>query len=179
MVAPAIRLEVKCVTKHFSGVTALSDISLNARSGEIHAICGENGAGKSTLMKILSGAITDYEGSVQLNGRPVRFHGPRDAEEAGISIIYQELNLVPDLSAAANIFLGRERTFGGFFLDESTMERQAAEYFERLGAQFSPRVKVRDLRIGDQQMVEIAKALSLDADVLIMDEPTTPWPMPR
>ena len=173
MVAPAIRLEVKGVTKRFSGVTALSDISLDARSGEIHAICGENGAGKSTLMKILSGAITDYEGTVLLNGRPVKFTGPRDAEEAGVSIIYQELNLVPDLSAAANIFLGRERTVGGLFLDDRTMERQAAEYFERLGAQFSPRTKVRDLRIGDQQMVEIAKALSLDADVLIMDEPTS------
>jgi len=173
MVAPAIRLEVKNVTKRFGGVTALSDISLDARSGEILAICGENGAGKSTLMKILSGAITDYEGTVQLNGRPVKFDGPRDAEEAGISIIYQELNLVPDLSAAANIFLGRERTVGGLFLDDRTMEKLAAEYFERLGAQFSPRTKVRDLRIGDQQMVEIAKALSLDADVLIMDEPTS------
>jgi ABC-type sugar transport system ATPase subunit len=173
MATPAVRLDVRRVTKRFGGVVALSDISLDARSGEVHAICGENGAGKSTLMKILSGAITADEGEIILNGKPVSFAGPRDAEDAGISIIYQELNLVPDLSAAANIFLGREIVRAGIFLDDRAMEKQAAEFFERLGAPFSARTKVRDLRIGDQQMVEIAKALSLDADVLIMDEPTS------
>ncbi len=173
MATPAVRLDVRGITKRFGGVVALSDVSLDARSGEVHAICGENGAGKSTLMKILSGAISANEGEIILNGKPVSFAGPRDAEDAGISIIYQELNLVPDLSAAANIFLGREIVRAGILLDDRAMEKQAAEFFERLGAPFSPRTKVRDLRIGDQQMVEIAKALSLDADVLIMDEPTS------
>ncbi|MBY0588388.1 sugar ABC transporter ATP-binding protein [bacterium] len=173
MATAAVRLEVRQVTKRFGGVVALSNVSLEARSGEVHAICGENGAGKSTLMKILSGALTADEGEVLLNGKSARFSGPRDAEKAGISIIYQELNLVPDLSAAANIFLGRELVRGGIFLDDRSMERQADILFQQLGAPFSSRTKVRDLRIGDQQMVEIAKALSLDADVLIMDEPTS------
>ncbi|MFO0944620.1 MAG: sugar ABC transporter ATP-binding protein [Planctomycetota bacterium] len=173
MIAAATRLEMRGIGKRFGGVTALADVSLDARSGEVHAICGENGAGKSTLMKILSGAILDYDGELVLNGRAVRFDGPRDAEEQGVSIIYQELNLVGDLSASANIFLGRERLRGGVFIDDRAMDREAAGYFEQLGAHFSPRVKVRNLRIGDQQLVEIAKALSLDADILIMDEPTS------
>lgn len=173
MIAPAIRLEMRGIGKRFGGVTALADVSLDARSGEVHAICGENGAGKSTLMKILSGAILDYQGELVLNGRTVRFDGPRHAEEQGVSIIYQELNLVGDLSASANIFLGRERLRAGIFIDDRAMDRESAAYFDQIGAQFSPRVKVRNLRIGDQQLVEIAKALSLDADILIMDEPTS------
>src|SRR5258708_4534474 len=110
MSSGAVRLEMQHITKNFGGVHALRDVSLTAHAGEVHAICGENGAGKSTLMKILAGAITDYQGSITLDGRPVSFSGPRDAEAAGIRIIYQELNLVPDLTVAANIFLGRERT---------------------------------------------------------------------
>lgn len=172
MIAPALRLEARRITKRFGGVTALDNVSLDARSGEVLALCGENGAGKSTLMKILSGALTDYEGELVLSGKPVQFKAPRDAERMGVGIIYQELNLVPHLSAAANLFLGRERR-KGIFLDDRAMEREAAAYFDQLGATFSPRTKVRDLRIGDQQLVEIAKALSLDADLLIMDEPTS------
>lgn len=164
---------MRAIGKRFGGVTALADVSLEARSGEVHAICGENGAGKSTLMKILSGAITDYDGQLILGGEPVRFTGPREAEDRGVSIMYQELNLVPELTAAANIFLGREPLIGGWLLNERAMEREAAGYFERLGAHFSPRAKIKDLRIGDQQLVEIAKALSLDADLVIMDEPTS------
>src|SRR5262245_57143655 len=101
-------ISIRNVTKRFPGVTALADVTLELRQGELHAICGENGAGKSTLMKILSGVLTDYEGELVLAGRTVRFTGTRDAEAAGISIIHQELNLVEQLSAAANIFLGRE-----------------------------------------------------------------------
>src|ERR1700678_4214058 len=107
------RLEMRHIAKSFGGVRALRDVSLTARAGEVHAICGENGAGKSTLMKILAGAITDFEGEIHFKGQPVRFAGPREAEDAGIRIIYQELNLVPQLTVADNIFLGRENTWGG------------------------------------------------------------------
>jgi ABC-type sugar transport system ATPase subunit len=168
-------VEMRHVAKSFGGARALREVSFQAGRGEVHALCGENGAGKSTLMKILAGAITEYEGEIRLSGRPVRFRGPRDAEEAGIRIIYQELNLVPQLSAAANIFLGRETVWGGRFgfLNNRAMETRARGLFGRLGAAVAPEAKVGDLRIGDQQMVEIAKALAFDAAIVIMDEPTS------
>jgi len=167
------RLRMANITKSFGGVHALRDVSVEAYAGEVHALCGENGAGKSTLMKVLAGAITDFEGSIELNGRPAVFSGPRDAEDAGVRIIYQELNLVPDLSVAANIFLGRERTRGLGWLDDRAMEAEARRLFDRLGAPIPPRARLGDLRIGDQQMVEIAKALAFAAEVVIMDEPTS------
>ena len=167
------RLWMEQIAKHFGGVHALEGVTIKSYAGEVHAICGENGAGKSTLMKILAGAITDYEGRILLDGQAVRFDGPRDAEDAGIRIIYQELNLVPELSVAANIFLGRERTNRLGLLDDREMERRAAALFERLGTPIPVRARVADLRIGDQQLVEIAKALAFDAAVLIMDEPTS------
>jgi ABC-type sugar transport system ATPase subunit len=171
----AHRLVMLHISKNFGGVHALRDVSLIAPAGEVHAICGENGAGKSTLMKVLAGAITDFEGEVRLDGRPLRFSGPRDAEDAGIRIIYQELNLVPQLTVADNIFLGRERVRGGRlgWLDERAMEDRTRRLFDRLGAAISPRARVGDLRIGDQQMVEIAKALAFEASIVIMDEPTS------
>jgi ABC-type sugar transport system ATPase subunit len=161
------------ITKRFGGVHALENVTLEALAGEVLALCGENGAGKSTLMKILAGAIVEYDGQIILNGKPVAFRGPRDAEDAGIRIIHQELNLVPDLSVAANMFLGRERRNVFGMLDDRTMEREARGIFERLGAPISPRARTGDLRIGDQQMVEIAKSLLFRADILIMDEPTS------
>ena len=164
---------METITKHFGGVHALSGVTLEAIAGEVHAICGENGAGKSTLMKILAGAITDFDGRIVLDGAPATFKGPRDAEDAGIRIIYQELNLVPDLSVAANIFLGREKRTALRLLDNRAMERASKALFARLGTPISPRSRVGDLRIGDQQMVEIAKALMFDARILIMDEPTS------
>jgi ABC-type sugar transport system ATPase subunit len=167
------RLEMRQISKSFGGVHALRDVTFQARAGEVHALCGENGAGKSTLMKVLAGAITDYEGQVLIDGRPVAFSGPRAAEDAGVRIIYQELNLVPEMSVAANIFLGRERRRGFGWLDDRAMEAEARRLFERLGALIAPRALVGDLRIGDQQMVEIAKALAFDAAILIMDEPTS------
>jgi ABC-type sugar transport system ATPase subunit len=164
---------IEHVTKRFPGVVALNDVSFDVQEGELHAIVGENGAGKSTLMKILAGVIPDFEGQLLLRARPVRFTGTRDAEHAGISIIHQELNLVEDLSAAANIFLGREkRTFLGL-LDDRAMERASGELLAQLECHVSPRQPVRELRVGDQQLVEIAKALSLETDILIMDEPTS------
>ena len=167
----------RCVTspRTSAGVRTLRDVSVSSMAGEVHAICGENGAGKSTLMKILAGAITDYDGEIVLDGRPVRFSGPREAEDAGIGIIYQELNLVPQLTVAGNIFLGREKTRGGRlgWLDDRAMEAQARRLFDRLGTAIVARARVGDLRIGDQQMVEIAKALAFDAAIVIMDEPTS------
>jgi len=173
MSTAAPRLQMQRVTKRFGGVHALEGVSLSAHAGEVHALCGENGAGKSTLMKILAGAIAADEGEILLDGQAVTLDGPRDAEDRGIRIIYQELNLVPDLSVAANIFLGRERRNRLGLLDERSMERRARKLFDRLGTPISPRSRVGDLRIGDQQMVEIAKALAFDAQILIMDEPTS------
>jgi ribose transport system ATP-binding protein len=161
------------ITKHFGGVHALEGVTFEARAGEVHAICGENGAGKSTLMKILAGAITDYSGQIVLNGQPVSFSGPRAAEAAGIRIIHQELNLVPNLTVADNVFLGREQVSWLGWLNERAMEDQTRRLFERLGTPIAPRARVGDLRIGDQQMVEIAKALAVDAAIVIMDEPTS------
>lgn len=169
----APHIEMRSVTKRFPGVVALKDVSLSIPRGELHAICGENGAGKSTLMKILAGVITDYEGELVLSGRLVRFRGTRDAEAAGVSIIHQELNLVANLSVAANIFLGRELRRGAWFLDETRMEREAEELFGQLETHIRPSRPVRALRVGDQQLVEIAKALSLRSEILIMDEPTS------
>jgi ribose transport system ATP-binding protein len=175
MVPPAPRLAMLHIAKSFGGVRALRDASLTAGAGEVHAICGENGAGKSTLMKILAGAITDFEGEIHFKGRPIRFAGPREAEDLGVRIIYQELNLVPQLTVADNIFLGREKTWGGRlgWLDERAMATRSRALFEQLGAPISPHARVSDLRIGDQQMVEIAKALAFDAEIVIMDEPTS------
>ncbi|MEX2139300.1 MAG: sugar ABC transporter ATP-binding protein [Pirellulales bacterium] len=166
-------IEIHGVTKRFPGVVALDDVSFEIAKGELHAIVGENGAGKSTLMKILSGVIPDFEGELLLRAQSVRFRGTRDAERAGVSIIHQELNLVEQLSSAANIFLGRERRTRIGLLDDRTMEREAARLFERLECAVSPRAAAGTLRVGDQQLIEIAKALSLDTEILIMDEPTS------
>lgn len=173
MNAPEPIISIRNVSKTFPGVQALKDVSIDVAPGELHAICGENGAGKSTLMKILSGVITQYEGELILAGKPIRFGGTRDAEAAGISIIHQELNLVEQLSAAANIFLGREiRTWLGL-RDDRAMEQAAGRLLRELECHIHPRVLAGSLRVGDQQLIEIAKALSLQSDILIMDEPTS------
>ena len=161
------------VTKRFPGVIALDNVSIDIVPGELHAICGENGAGKSTLMKILAGVTSEYEGQVQVRGKTIQFRGTRDAEAAGISIIHQELNLVEELTVAANIFLGREILRTGWFVNDRAMEEAAADLLKRLQCDISPKQIVGSLRIGDQQLIEIAKALSLNSDILIMDEPTS------
>jgi len=166
------------ITKRFPGVVALDDVTLEVRRGELHAICGENGAGKSTLMKILSGVEQPDEGSLEINGSPVSFAGTREAEAAGIAIIHQELALVEDLSVAANVFLGREKRRpsvlpGIALLDERAMIAECGRLLESLECRVSPRTRTGSLRIGDQQLVEIAKALSLDASIVVMDEPTS------
>ncbi|MGR3938762.1 sugar ABC transporter ATP-binding protein [Streptomyces sp. BRA346] len=159
------------VRKTFPGVVALDGVDFDLRRGEVHVLLGENGAGKSTLIKMLSGAHRPDGGRVLVDGSPVRIQGAQDAERLGIATIYQEFNLVPDLSVAENIFLGRQpRRFG--VVNRTKMDEQAAELLARVDVDVSPRTRVRDLGIARLQMVEIAKALSLNARVLIMDEPT-------
>jgi ABC-type sugar transport system ATPase subunit len=165
-------ISIQNVTKRFPGVIALDNVSLEIERGELHAICGENGAGKSTLMKILSGVITDYQGRIFLRDQEVQFRSTRDAEAAGISIIHQELNLVDHLSVTANIFLGRELHRWGF-LAERRMDAEARKLLDQLECDFDVRSRVGSLRVGDQQLVEIAKALALESEILIMDEPTS------
>ncbi|MDX3694320.1 sugar ABC transporter ATP-binding protein [Streptomyces europaeiscabiei] len=164
-------LRIEGIRKTFPGVVALDGVDFDLRRGEVHVLLGENGAGKSTLIKMLSGAYTPDAGRILAGGEEVRIHGAQDSERLGIATIYQEFNLVPDLTVAENIFLGRQpRRFG--MIDRKRMEAEAAELLERVGVNVSPRARVRELGIARLQMVEIAKALSLNARVLIMDEPT-------
>ncbi len=166
-------LTAEAISKAFGAVSALKDVRFDLRPGEIHALMGENGAGKSTLMKILSGVYQDYDGVLGIDGIPVRFASVRDAEAAGIAIIHQELNLVPDLSVAENIFLGRERLIAGLFVNGKAGVQAARLLLQRLGVDIDPERRVSSLRVGEQQLVEIAKALSIEARILIMDEPTS------
>lgn len=166
-------VSIQNVGKRFAAIKALDNVSFDVRRGELVAICGENGAGKSTLMKILSGVYTDYEGTIEIDGKPVQFQGTRDAEQAGVSIIHQELNLVEQLSVAANIFLGRELTTAGLFRRDSLMHHQANTLLRELECSIDSSELAGSLRVGDQQLVEIAKALSLQARILVMDEPTS------
>lgn len=165
-------VEMRNITKEFPGVVALDNVNFECKPGEVHALVGENGAGKSTLMKILSGVYQPDSGEILLDGEPVRIPSPYVAKHLGISIIYQELNLLPDLNVAENVFLGREprNTLG--LLDVLTIEKQAQEVLQRLGVVINPRTPLRRLTIAQQQMVEIAKALSLNARIVIMDEPS-------
>jgi ribose transport system ATP-binding protein len=166
-------LQAKNISKNFSGVTALSNVNLTLHAGKLTAIIGENGAGKSTLMKILSGVHTQYEGAIIYNGKQVKFTGTKDAENTGIAIIHQELNLVPYLSIAENIFLGREIVNAVGMLDKKQMNNIAAQLLSKLNLNIDPNTKVAEIKVGHQQLVEIAKALHTNAAVIIMDEPTS------
>ena len=164
-------LEVEGVSKGFPGVQALDDMHLNLRHNEVLALVGENGAGKSTLMKLLSGIYVADAGRFRINGEPLEVTGPKDALESGISIIHQEFNLMPHLTVAQNIYIGREPRSRGF-LSERDLNRKARELVDGLGLPLNVKDLVGNLTVAKQQMVEIAKALSYDAHVLIMDEPT-------
>jgi len=168
----AVLLKLEGVSKEFPGVKALSGVSFDLRAGEVHAVCGENGAGKSTLMKIISGVYQPNSGSITFKGEPVQFASTLQSEAAGIAIIHQELNLVPHLTVAENIYLAREPR-RGFLVDRKRLVADAKRCLDRLGVDIDPNVQVRTLSVAQCQMVEIAKALSLDATVLIMDEPTS------
>ncbi len=164
-------LQMRGISKAFPGVQALRGVDLDLRAGEVLAVLGENGAGKSTLIKILGGAHRPDAGTIEVGGLPAHIHSPAAAQRAGISIIYQEFNLIPALSAGENIFLGRERLrFGLLRRDEES--RQARQLFAQLGVETDPDIPCRELSVAQQQLVEIAKALSLDARILVMDEPS-------
>jgi len=170
MAAP--RLSMQEITKSFPGVQALDGASLDVRAGECHALVGENGAGKSTLMKVLAGAVIPDSGQMFLDGRRLEPRSPLEARRAGISMIYQELNLLPELTVAENIFLGREPRRAVTFLDRPRMVEESRRWLERLGQAIDPRRAARELSLAEQQMVEIAKAVSLEARVMVMDEPS-------
>jgi rhamnose transport system ATP-binding protein len=167
---PALSLEH--ASKAFGAVQALRDVSLDLYAGEVHALVGENGAGKSTLVKILAGVHRPDEGVLLINGRPVYLDGPADARDAGIAIIYQEPILFPDLTVEENIFIGRQPLTAGRRIDRTEMRAHVREVFQRLGVRLDPGRIARGLSIAEQQIVEIGKALSLDARVIVMDEPT-------
>ena len=164
-------LEMAHVAKSFGGVRALVDASLTLYSGEAHALLGENGAGKSTLLKALAGVHKADAGEITLKGKPFEQGSTKDSIEQGIAVIYQEPSLFPDLTLAENVFIGRQLTTSGL-VDWAAMEKASRELFDRLGVTLDPRQKARGISIADQQIVEIAKALSTDASVIVMDEPT-------
>ncbi|MCA0305822.1 MAG: sugar ABC transporter ATP-binding protein [Actinobacteria bacterium] len=170
---PDLLLQVEGVGKTFPGVKALEDMRFDLRKGEVLGLVGENGAGKSTLMKLLTGIYTRETGDFWLDGEPLSVHTPKEAQEAGLSIIHQELNLVPHLSVAENIWLGREPVSAGFFTRPGEQVRATRELLDRLQMSLNPKALVSTLSVAQQQMVEIAKALSFESTkVLIMDEPT-------
>ena len=171
MLSPVISIEG--VSKTFPGVRALNDVKFELLPGEVHALMGENGAGKSTLMKILAGVYTKDSGTILYNGEPVAFASPREAQAAGVGIIHQELQLMNHLTVAQNIFIGREpRRAFGLLLDEDKLNRQAKALLDHMQLALDPRANVGSLTVAKQQMVEIAKNLSYNTRVLIMDEPT-------
>lgn len=166
-------LEIRAVDKSFGGVHAVDHVSMTVRAGEIHALLGENGAGKSTLVRILCGAVEADSGEVLLDGRPVRLRSPRDAERAGIAMIHQELSLCLNIPVAANIFLGRELRGGLGFVSTARMNAAARECLRKLDLDIDVRRPTEEYNLATQQMIEVGKALLLDARVLIMDEPTS------
>ncbi len=165
-------LEMKNISKSFPGVQALSEVDFNVDKGEVHALVGENGAGKSTLMKVLTGIHPDYEkGQIFYKGEEVRFKNPAEAQKAGLAIIHQELELIPELTVAENVFLGREPGRG--WINRKKLKADTKKIFEELGIEININKKIKHLTIGKQQMVEIARAISQDAEIIAMDEPTS------
>ena len=167
-------LEMRNITKEFPGVKALDNVSFKVAKGEIHCLVGENGAGKSTLMKVLSGVYSfgNYTGDILFNGETQQFRHISDSEKAGIAIIYQELALIPEMTVYENVFLGHELKSGSFVNWNETI-KQAGVMLQKVNLDINPASKVKDLGIGKQQLVEIAKALSKDVKLLILDEPTS------
>ncbi|MCX8035542.1 MAG: sugar ABC transporter ATP-binding protein [Candidatus Sumerlaeia bacterium] len=166
-------LEMHNISKRFPGVWALRDVQFSVDRGEIVCLLGENGAGKSTLMKILTGVLPEFEGTLRFEGRPVRFRNTREAFEAGISIVFQEFNLCPNLPVMENLFLGNEVRAGWGFLSRRRMREKARQAFQNLRTDIDPEALVKDLGVAQQQMVEVAKALAHQTKILIMDEPTS------
>lgn len=166
-------LQAVNISKSFPGVKVLQGVNFNFYPGKVNAILGENGAGKSTLLKVLTGVYTDYEGEIILNGITLKFDGIKDAQAAGIGIIHQELNLIPHLSISENLFLGNELINRWGLLDSSEMEKQTKVLLAKLKLDFSPKTLVQNLKVGEQQLLEIARALLKNSQVILMDEPTS------
>ncbi len=168
-----VLIDMEGIEKSFPGVRALDQCRFELRAGEVHALLGENGAGKSTMMKVLAGIYAPDAGHIRYRGKEVTIPTPKAAQQLGISMIHQELNLMPHLTLAQNVFIGREpRKTVGFWLDEKKLNAQTEELFQSMRLTLEPRTKVADLTVAKQQMVEIAKAISYHSEVLIMDEPT-------
>ena len=165
-------IQMSGISKSFSGNQVLNDVSFELANGEIHALMGENGAGKSTLMKILSGIHHKDSGHIRVDGEEQTFKTIKDSERCGIHVIHQELNILPDLSVAENLFLGKELTYGFGILKRAEMRRQAHDLLCKLGLDIDPKTRAGDLSVGKQQLVEIAKAIASDAKYIVMDEPT-------
>ena len=171
-------LKMQGIQKYFSGVHALKGVDFELKAGEVHALMGENGAGKSTLIKVLCGIHKRDGGSVEYFGNEVNFHNIAESQAAGISVIHQELNMMNHLTVAQNMFIGREFKKGGF-IDDKAMEAEAQALFDRLGVNIDPSVRLGSLTVGKQQMVEIAKAVSRDCKLLVLDEPTAALTLPE
>lgn len=165
-------LEMSGIYKSFGKVQALKDVYFDLRPGEVHALMGENGAGKSTLMKILCGIYSKDKGTVIVSGEEINYTTPKEAQEGGIAIVHQELNMMNELTVAENIFIGRENT-KGLLIDDKSLNQKAKELFDLLKVDINPKSKVGDISVGKQQMVEIVKAISSDAKIIVFDEPTT------
>ncbi len=166
-------LEAVNISKEFPGVKVLNQVNFQFFPAQVNAILGENGAGKSTLLKILTGEYTEYDGEIKLNGESVRFSGIKEAQNAGIAMIHQELNLIPELNVTENLFLGREIKTSLGLLDKAKMEAEAQRLFDKIQLNVSPKTLVQKLKVGEQQLVEIAKVLLSNANVILMDEPTS------
>jgi ABC-type sugar transport system ATPase subunit len=175
---PIVRLQG--ITKKFAGTTAVKSVDFDIYPGTVHGLVGENGAGKSTLMRVLAGLLPDYEGQIFINGRLEHMTSPKSAISLGIALVYQELNLVPELSVAENIFLGREfRSWVPGFINPNTAEEQAKQILSEVEVEISPKAKISNLSIAKQQLVEISKGISMDSKVLILDEPTSSLTAPE
>ncbi len=169
-----VSIEMINISKTFPGVYALDGVDFSVRGGEVHALVGENGAGKSTLMKVLAGVYKMDEGEIRINGERAEINNPFEAKKYGIGMIYQEFSLIPELSIAQNVFFGMEKTHaGGFFLNKRQMNEFARQLLMQLNLAVDPRRKILELTVGEQQIVEVAKALATDAKIVVMDEPTS------
>lgn len=172
MIQDQVILKLENIVKVFPGIKALDNVNLEIRKGEVHALCGENGAGKSTLMKIITGAYSYTSGKMYFEGKEVKFTSTKQSEKLGISMIYQEFNLVPYLTIAENIFLGRQPLNKLGFVDWNKMYFDSKVLLNKVGLDINPKKFVKEISVAEAQMVEIAKCLSLNSKIIIMDEPT-------
>ncbi len=171
-------LELRAISKRYGGATALSEVDFDVRQGEVHGLIGENGAGKSTMMKLLAGVFSDYSGEMLLRGHAMRFASPRDAQQRGIGMVYQELSTFQHLTVAENLF-GRNPPTSGLVLNWGRMNREAQDLLKRLGLDIDAALRMGELSVGTQQLVEIARVIFSGADIIILDEPTSALSVPE